>query len=269
MSDTKDETQEPEEQEQAQAEDTAEEETAAPEEEAASPEEETPVEEAPAENVAAAEEPVKEEKAPKEKKPKEKTPREERRKWPWVVGVLVVLFVIAFIPFYYTNSAASCGKCHSMTPYYTSWQKSWHGKNDTQCDQCHVRPGAFAYYTYRIGFYRELYAEMFGLKLAPWGATTPGESSCTRDNCHSVNRLSSTSGDIKVNHEVHVKAIEKKYNKACSYCHAGASHAGIKGLGSQLPPRQQCFNCHKDKATNCDYCHTTKFKPGTVGKPHI
>lgn len=210
---------------------------------------------------------------PKATKPKKaaKEPGEpkEKRRWPWVVGGLVALFIIAFIPFYYTNSAASCGKCHSMAPYYTSWQKSWHGKNDTQCDQCHVRPGAFAYYTYRIGFYRELYAEVVGMNLAPWGATAPGESSCTRDNCHSINRLSSTSGDIKVNHTVHVKVVQKKYNKACSYCHAGASHAGIKGLGSQLPPRKQCFDCHKDKAANCDFCHTTKFKPGTVGKPHI
>lgn len=228
--------------------------------------EETPVE--PEEETAGTEEqPAEPETEPESET--DGTPPAKKR-WPWVVGGLIALFIIAFIPFYFTNSAASCGKCHSMTPYYTSWQKSWHGQNGTQCDQCHVRPGAFAYYTYRIGFYRELFAEVVGMKLAPWGATTPGESSCTRANCHSVNRLSSASGNIKVSHEIHVKVVEKKYNKACSYCHAGASHAGVKGLGSQLPPRRQCFVCHKDKVKQCDFCHTVKYKPGTVPKtPHF
>ena len=231
--------------------------------------EEAPIEETPAE--AAPKKPAKpkkEKKAKKEKKPKADEPK-VKRKWPWVIVCLVVLGIIAFIPMYYTNSAASCGKCHSMTPYYDSWKKSWHGKNETQCDQCHVKPGAIAYYSYRIAFYREIYAEIFNKKLAPWGATAPGEASCTRGSCHSLNRLSSTSGDIKVNHAVHIKVVEKRYKKACSYCHAGASHAGMKGMGNQLPPRRQCFDCHKDKAKECDYCHSTKYKPGTVPKtPH-
>ena len=188
-----------------------------------------------------------------------------RRKWPWVIAAAVIIIIIGYVPFYYTNSAEACAKCHSMKPYYDSWKKSWHGKNDTRCDQCHVKPGAFAYYSYRLMFYREIYAEIFKKDLAPWGATSPGESSCTRAMCHSFNRLSSTSGDIKVDHEAHSNKAKKK----CSYCHAGASHTGIKGLGLELPPRKQCFECHKDKAKNCNFCHTIKYKEGTVPKtPH-
>ncbi len=195
----------------------------------------------------------------------QKTEPKKKRTWLWWVIGVVIFAILAFIPFYYTNSAASCGKCHSMQPYYTSWQKSWHGQNETQCDQCHVRPGWFPYITYRIMFYRELFAEAVGMKLAPWGATAPGESSCTRSNCHSLNRLSSSSGDIKVDHKAHYE----KAHKECSYCHAGASHSGIKGLGLQLPPRRQCFICHKNKVKECSFCHTTKYKPGTVPKtPH-
>ncbi len=198
-------------------------------------------------------------------------PKKSRR-WMMWVALAIAVFIIMFIPFWFTRNSAACGQCHSMDKYYTSWQKSWHGKNDTPCMDCHVKPGAFGENLYRFLFYRELFAEIFKLNLKPWGATVPGEEACTRDGCHSLNRLSSTAGDIKINHAVHIKVVEKKYNKACSYCHAGASHEGVKGLGSQLPPRRQCFlsGCHKDQAKQCDLCHTIKYKPGTVPKtPHF
>lgn len=237
--------------------------------------EEAPVEEeAPAEVASSPEEQaplndVKAVKPKREKKPKSDGPN-YKKQWFIIFFSLLVIFAIGYTPWRYTSSPEACAQCHSMKPYYDSYKKSWHGKNETPCDNCHVRPGMFAYYTYRIGFYREIYAEIFNKDLAPWGATTPGEAACTRGNCHSLNRLASMSGDIKVNHAIHVKVTTQKYGKACSYCHAGASHAGIKGLGLQLPPRRQCFDCHKDKLKQCDYCHSTKYKPGTVPKtPHI
>ncbi|MFH1736619.1 MAG: NapC/NirT family cytochrome c [Actinomycetota bacterium] len=236
--------------------------------EEANPEEGKP-EDVPKETEAAPVEPKvddkKKDKIKKDKKKQKEGEPKKRKTWLWVVIGLVVVLIIAFIPLYYTSSPEACNQCHSMNKYYTSWQKSWHGKNETACSECHVRPGWLPYLTYRIGFYREIFAEIFSLDLAPWGATSPGEASCTRGNCHSTNRLSSSSGDIKVNHEAHSKKAKKK----CSYCHAGASHEGIKGLGLQLPPRRQCFLCHKDKAKQCDFCHTIKYKPGTVPKtPH-
>ncbi len=194
------------------------------------------------------------------------TPPKRRRRWPWVIIGLIVLGVLAYIPFYYTATPAACAKCHSMKPYYDSYMKSFHGENETNCNECHVRPGWFPYLTYRIGFYGEIFAQIFNIKMAPWGATVPGESSCTRSSCHTMNRLNSPSGDLKVNHLVHYTKAHKK----CSYCHAGASHAGIKGIGLQTPPRKQCFICHKDKAAQCTYCHTAKYKDGTITKkPHF
>jgi hypothetical protein len=198
--------------------------------------------------------------------PLEDEPRKKRRRWPWVIIGLIVIFIVGYIPFYYTSNPNQCAMCHKMKPYVDSWKKSFHGENETHCNECHVRPGWFPYLTYRIGFYREIYAEAFDKELAPWGATTPGSESCTRGMCHSTNRLNSRSGDLNVNHEVH----EKKAKKACNYCHAGASHAGIKGIGMQTPPRQQCFICHKDKVNKCSFCHTVKYKDGMVtDKPHI
>lgn len=193
-----------------------------------------------------------------------------KKKYGWIkwVALVIAVFIIMFIPYYFTRNSEACGTCHSMKKYYASWQKSWHGKNETPCMDCHVKPGVLGENLYRFLFYRELFAELLGKELRPWGATTPGESSCTRARCHSLNRLSSTSGDIKINHAAHVKVVEKKYKKACSYCHAGASHEGVKGLGLQLPPRRQCFiaGCHRDQAKECDLCHTIKYKPGTVPK---
>ncbi len=214
------------------------------------------------------------EETPEEVKPETEKIEKPPKKHGWIkwVALVVAVFIIMFIPFWFTRNSTACGQCHSMQKYYSSWQKSWHGKNDTPCMDCHVKPGAIGENLYRFLFYRELFAEILGMNLKPWGATVPGEEACTRAGCHSLNRLSSTAGDIKINHAVHIKVVEKKYNKACSYCHAGASHEGIKGLGSQLPPRRQCFlsGCHKDQAKKCDLCHTIKYKPGTVPKtPHF
>ncbi|MFA5867300.1 MAG: NapC/NirT family cytochrome c [Actinomycetota bacterium] len=223
-----------------------------------------------AEAVPAAEEPKADKKAKKEKPPKEDKPKKKHGWIKWVALVIFV-FIIMFIPFWYTRNSAACGQCHSMDKYYSSYLKSWHGKNETPCMDCHVKPGVIGENLYRFLFYRELFAEILGMDLKPWGATAPGEASCARDGCHSLNRLSSSAGDIKINHAEHIKVVEKKYNKACSYCHAGASHAGIKGLGLQVPPRQQCFmsGCHKGQGKQCDKCHTIKYKAGSVTKiPH-
>jgi hypothetical protein len=203
---------------------------------------------------------------------KSTTADKPKKKHGWIkwVALAIIVFIIMFIPFWFTRNSAACGQCHSMDKYYTSYLKSMHGKNEVPCMDCHVKPGIFGENLYRILFYREIFAEVVGMDLKPWGATAPGESSCTRDGCHSLNRLSSTAGDIKINHAAHIKVVEKKYNKACSYCHAGASHEGIKGIGLQLPPRKQCFaaGCHKGQGKQCDKCHTVKYKPGVTKVPH-
>ncbi len=207
------------------------------------------------------------EKSGKKKKDKikgDKKPKSRKKKvLIWSI-VIVALIVIAFIPYYYTANPKSCTKCHSMDPYYKSWKVSDHGVNETGCDKCHVRPGWFPFLTYRIGFYREIFASIFDLELSPWGATAPGEASCTRMNCHSFNRLTSRTGELKVNHEKHYK----KGKILCRTCHAGVTHPKVKGIGLQTPPRKQCFTCHKDEKKNCGFCHTSKYKPSTVPQSH-
>ena len=193
-------------------------------------------------------------------------PVKKRRRWPWVLVGLVVLAIVAYVPFYYTANPESCIRCHAMQPYYDSWKKSFHGENETNCNECHVRPGWLPYLTYRLGFYGEIVAEVFNLKMAPWGTSSPPESSCLRSNCHTLNRVYSPSGDLKLNQLLH----NKKVHKPCSVCHGGASHAGVKGIGPRTPPRKLCFLCHQDKATTCSFCHTAKYKDNTaLQKPHL
>ena len=205
------------------------------------------------------EEPKKEKKT---KKAKEEKPKKKRHLWRWVLG-FIILFIIAFIPYYYTAYPVSCTKCHSMDDYYTSWKKSLHGEDEIVCSECHVRPGYFAFFTYRIGFYREIFASALDLKLSPWGATAPGESSCTRDGCHSFNRLTSRTGELKIDHKKHSKRVK------CRTCHAGIVHPNVRGIGLNTPPRKQCFVCHQKEIKKCDFCHMTKYKPGTKPKtPH-
>lgn len=161
------------------------------------------------------------------------------------------LMIVYGIPYYYTGSPKACAGCHRMAPYYRSWAASSHRVAASNCLYCHVRPGAVNLALYRLMFYREIAAQVLGLDLKPWGTTVPGVTSCHRSNCHSLNRLTSTSGDLKIDHRKHV--IGAKIS--CVRCHPGAAHKGVGGR-RLLPPRKMCKECHRDKMEDCSYCHS-------------
>lgn len=172
-----------------------------------------------------------------------------RRRVGWlIVGILVVIYMV---PYWYTSSPGACASCHSMKPFYRSWARSTHSIAASSCLDCHVRQNVFNLVTYRLMFYREMVAQVVGADLKPWGATIPGVESCHRSGCHSLNRLTSTSGELKINHRTHVV----KARISCVKCHPGAAHKGV-GKRFLLPPRKLCRKCHAAKMrTDCSYCH--------------
>ncbi|RJQ52067.1 MAG: hypothetical protein C4521_11005 [Actinobacteria bacterium] len=177
------------------------------------------------------------------------------------VGLFAVfaLLLLYVIPYVYTSTPIACASCHGMKPYYDSWRASSHRLATPSCLDCHVRQDPLSLVAYRFMFYREIVAQVSGADLKPWGTTVPGVRSCHRSGCHSLNRLTSTSGELKINHRTHVTRAKL----TCSSCHEGVAHQGI-GRRSMLPSRQTCKRCHAKKMSDCGFCHVN---PETAGRP--
>ncbi|MCL6472693.1 MAG: NapC/NirT family cytochrome c [Firmicutes bacterium] len=178
-----------------------------------------------------------------------------KRAVKYLVAAFVFLLAFYAIPYIYTSNAQSCTSCHSMKPYYDSWKKSSHATAANNCFHCHVKQGTLNLFIYRISFYREIYASMVGADLKPIGASLPGVASCQRKGCHSLNRVTSESGDIKINHKLHVL----KANISCTTCHPGAAHPRVGSIGDLIPKRKLCFKCHAERRNECSFCHNKRF----------
>ncbi|HZD59198.1 MAG TPA: NapC/NirT family cytochrome c [Anaerolineae bacterium] len=176
----------------------------------------------------------------------------------YALVAFIFLAVFLTIPYLYTSNPKSCTRCHAMEKYYSSWQKSSHAKAADNCFHCHVKQGSLNLWVYRISFYREVYASMVGANLKPAGATIPGIRSCLRRGCHSLNRVSSASGDIKINHRGHVI----KVGLSCIRCHPGAAHPNVGKVGRLTPQRKLCMQCHAARKNDCSFCHVKKMQRG-------
>lgn len=174
-----------------------------------------------------------------------------------ILGFFLVLVSIIFlaIPYWYTSNPKSCVRCHQMKPFYESWKASMHSTAAKNCFYCHVKPGTMNLLVYRVAFYREIFASFSGQKLSPIGATLPATDSCRRRGCHSLNRVSSISGDIKIDHKTHVLVAKV----SCVRCHPGTAHPYVNNERFPRPPRKICFDCHGARTKDCSYCHIKRF----------
>ncbi|MDI6816198.1 MAG: NapC/NirT family cytochrome c [Actinomycetota bacterium] len=172
----------------------------------------------------------------------------------FVFGFIGLLITFLAIPYVYTSNPKSCTLCHNMDQYYESWQKSSHATAAKNCFDCHIEQGSVSLWVYRISFYREIYASMVGADLKPAGASVPGVDSCQRQGCHSLNRVSSASGDIKIDHRGHVT----KADLSCIKCHPGAAHPNVGDIGDIVPARKMCKECHSARMNDCSFCHIKK-----------
>ena len=164
--------------------------------------------------------------------------------------VLVLLAVFSAVPVWFTATPRACANCHEMKPYYDSWRASSHREAASNCLYCHVKPGIANVIGFEVGFYGMLSGHLSGAKVTSSAADVPSVASCGRSECHSLNRETSNSGDIKINHRLHVI----RAGIACPTCHPGAVHTGVGGR-RKLPPLSLCKTCHADKMTQCSYCH--------------
>ena len=178
--------------------------------------------------------------------------RRTRRSWI-VMAVLGVVLVVCLVPVALSATPRQCASCHEMRPYYDSWLTSSHRAAVPSCVTCHAKPGLLNFVGFEFGLYPMALAHFAGAQVSTTTANTPSVESCTRQGCHSLNREVSNSGDIKINHRLHVTTA----SIACPTCHPGAVHAGVGGR-LKLPPMKLCKQCHADKMNDCSYCHTSQ-----------
>lgn len=175
-----------------------------------------------------------------------------------LAGAVALVLVIFAVPVMLTATPRSCATCHEMKPYYDTWQKSSHRGAASNCRTCHVSPGALSLVAYELTFYREIAGHFMGAEVG--GGSALDIESCQRKGCHSLNRQTSNSGDLRIGHREHI--VDEGI--ACPRCHPGAVHEGIGGR-TKLPPMKLCKSCHEDDMKKCTYCHLGKVVPEAPG----
>jgi len=212
---------------------------------------------------------------------KNKAARPRLIMWLGVVVFVIAIFAVS-IGFIGTSTIWFCGNpgCHkvqgdTMDAYYAS------SHSQVSCIACHepVNATPIEFIMAKVKSMGELpptIGNTYELpinKLSAY-ALSPKEmptEKCTQ--CHSPNRLFTTSGDVIIDHEVHNKA-----NITCATCHNRVAHndakAGVKLPGNKLHTdfmkMDACFRCHdlegKRRAKgDCALCHPKDFelKPET------
>lgn len=192
------------------------------------------------------------------------TPRRPRGR-RWLIGAAIAAVVLLSPPYLLTANPKACAVCHKMRPYVKSWETSTHARAARNCLTCHAPAGLVGGFVFRARFYRKAFATITGAHLEADPVIVPGVESCQKTGCHSLNRVVSTQGDLKVDHRAHIE----KADLECIRCHPGAAHEGVRGR-RLIPPMRMCKDCHKDVMDDCAYCHvdTRALSEETSGGAH-
>jgi hypothetical protein len=167
------------------------------------------------------------------------------------------VLIIAIVPAVFALNPRLYAASHHVRGYYESWSADRHRASASNCISCHLEPGWRGIVTYPITFYGEMFASVSGGFVPTPPTTLPRDTACQRSGCHSLNRLTSFSGDIAADHRAHALEAEVP----CVKCHPGAGHNGQEGR-FMLPPMSLCEECHADVMDQCGYCHIGRALPG-------
>jgi NapC/NirT cytochrome c family, N-terminal region len=191
-----------------------------------------------------------------------------RRFWSHWWGKLTVVVAVVLIlgaatlgvASAFTESNSFCGtSCHEMHPYYVTWQRSQH--HSVNCVTCHIGPGIGNFLVAKISALREVWVHITGQVKAPIAVTRQiPDSTCQASGCHPGSQKTlvlfpATKTTFKHSSSGHA-------SQKCIACHSRVVHTSVPGRAS-IPPQSMtaCFQCHKDGAKNCSYCHTPPHAP--------
>jgi nitrate/TMAO reductase-like tetraheme cytochrome c subunit len=175
------------------------------------------------------------------------------RRWAIAAGMFIVFYTI---PASFTAHPKACAACHSMKPYYESWASSRHRAAASDCLYCHAKPGTVNRFVYRVTVYKDITTVLSGGRIRLFRTSAVSDESCQQGGCHSMNRLTSLSGQVLINHRLHLEDAEM----SCIDCHIGAGHDDVDGRSSN-PEMELCEECHQAEMEDCAYCHTGRTLP--------
>ncbi len=167
-----------------------------------------------------------------------------------------------------------CNLCHTMNPYYDSWQISSHGQAGVSCVDCHYEPGAQSYVRNKIVGLSELVKTATNTEgFMPMAVVS--DRSCLRSGCHTTTALKNTSvllaDRVSFAHGTHLERTLRRVDIHCTVCHA------VTQVDQHLSiDEEACFLCHfkdrQDKPTavgRCLDCHDAiRSQPTTDGFSH-
>lgn len=190
---------------------------------------------------------------------------------------IFLLFVLVLLSDISQTPAGVCGACHTMLPYYHTWQASSHSRQT--CVACHAEPGWRGSLELAADLARFAYVQATGTYILPLRLLTGiGDAACLR--CHTFNRGTSAAGDLIIPHADHSAGQVR-----CISCHAGAAHGNIgrrrvtaaipssdwnllegrrqMGRGFTAAPKEDCMVCHFNRRVtlSCADCHREDKTP--------
>lgn len=205
-----------------------------------------------------------------------KRPSRRRRQIVWVLAIVVLVGVLAFVPAgLLTDRPSFCKTCHGMVPFYDAWAQGPH--KNTWCIDCHVDAGIPNRFLHKFAALSEVYAEVTTHATYPnYNADVPN-ARCLR--CHEGVQKKVVG---KFDHRMHLSK-----GLTCAKCHAATGHkvtftaldaagvlnkdnapAGASYIGQKLQvstgspsvlaghAKVICSNCHDQANLQCSFCHT-------------
>lgn len=198
-------------------------------------------------------------------------------------GLLIFLVVGSAGAIGFTMRPDFCRTCHVMEPEYQTWKATSHSQ--IACTDCHIEPGLGNLIVHKVGALKELYHYVTKTYERPLKMAHKIESSVC-EQCHSQERVFTTSGDIIIPHAKH-----REKDVKCVECHSGVAHGkiaqrevtkegpfeewtievGKKETAKQYtkPDMDTCIRCHtkRNAPRLCETCHSTIFTPKDHSQP--
>jgi len=174
--------------------------------------------------------------------------------WGGVTGVVGLLMALIVGMIAFTEQPVFCNTCHIMKGPYEVWEKSTHAR--VRCTVCHVKPGLYEMLLHKPKGLLEVWAVITRNPAKPAEVHPPDNENCNL--CHKAKRKVSTTGDLKMPHEAHIKLRGLK----CVDCHRNLVHT-VNPRKKNLPTMITCYKCHDGKKApnSCTACHTEKAVP--------
>jgi nitrate/TMAO reductase-like tetraheme cytochrome c subunit len=187
-----------------------------------------------------------------------------RREW-LIYGLPVLALVgVGLIGFGVesTSSPPFCGLCHTMGPYYASWENSPHGQAGVSCADCHYEPNARSYIRNKIVGLSELVKTATDTEgYLPMGVVS--DLSCLRGGCHVTAAIENEpilyQDQVYFTHKPHLKQTLRGVDTRCTLCHTMTQLEEHMSINEEA-----CLLCHfkgrQDRPTaigGCLDCHET------------